>query len=58
MRICHFNIVGVAWSNFKPGVTTNERISIFNYILPIDVVSVNCDVYVVLVKLGRWERGA
>ena len=41
MRVRHFNIAGVAWSNFKPGINTNGRTAISNDSLSIDVVNVS-----------------
>ena len=51
MRVRHFNIAGVAWSNFKPGINTNGRIAIFDYSLSIDVVKVSGGVDEALVEL-------
>ena len=51
MRVRHFNIAGVAWSNFKPGINVNGRIAIFNVSLSIDVVSVGAGVDEALVAL-------
>ena len=51
MRVRHFNIAGVAWSNFKPGINTNGRIAIYNYISSIDVVNVSAGVDEALVAL-------
>ncbi len=54
MRVRHFNIAGVAWSNFKPGINTNGRIavvSLSNQRLYIDVANVGADVDEVLVAL-------
>jgi hypothetical protein len=51
MRVSHFNITGVAWSNFKPGINTNGRIAIFNDSLSIDVVNVSAGVDEALVAL-------
>ena len=51
MRVRHFNIAGVAWSNFKPGINTNGRFAIFNFIPSIDVVSVGAGVDEALVAL-------
>jgi hypothetical protein len=51
MRVRHFNIAGVAWSNFKPGINTNGRIAIFNDSLSIDVVNVSAGVDEALVDL-------
>jgi hypothetical protein len=30
MRVRHFNIAGVAWGNFKPGINVNGRFAILN----------------------------
>ena len=53
MRVRHFNIAGVAWSNFKPGINTNGRIAIFNDSLSIaiDVANVGAGVDEALVAL-------
>ena len=51
MRVRHFNIAGVAWSNFKPGINTNGRTAISNVILSIDVVNVGAGVDEALVAL-------
>ena len=51
MRVRHFNIAGVAWSNFKPGINTNGRTAISNVILSIDVVNVGAGVDETLVAL-------
>ena len=51
MRVRHFNIAGVAWSNFKPGINTNGRIAIINDSLSIDVVNVSAGVDEALVEL-------
>ena len=51
MRARHFNIAGVAWSNFKPGINTNGRTAIFNESLSIDVVNVGAGVDEALVAL-------
>ena len=51
MRVRHFNIAGVAWSNFKPGVNTNGRRAIFNNSLSLDVVNVGAGVDEALVAL-------
>ena len=51
MRVRHFNIAGVAWSNFKPGINTNGRTAILNESLSIDVVNVGAGVDEALVKL-------
>ena len=60
MRVRHFNIAGVAWSNFKPGINTNGRIAISDVILSIDVVNVGAGVDEALVALyegrGGWAR--
>jgi hypothetical protein len=51
MRVRHFNIAGVAWSNFKPGINTNGRRAIFNDSLSIDVVNESAGVDEALVAL-------
>jgi hypothetical protein len=51
MHVGHFNIAGVAWSNFKPGINTNGGIAIYNYISSIDVVNVSAGVDEALVAL-------
>jgi hypothetical protein len=51
MRVRHFNIAGVAWSNFKPGINTNGRIAISNESLSIDVVNVGAGIDEALVPL-------
>ena len=58
MRVRHFNIAGVAWSNFKPGINTNGRFAIFNFIPSIDVVSVGAGVDEALVALQEGGRGS
>ena len=51
MRVGHFNIAGVAWSNFKPGINTNGRTAIINVSLSIDVANVSAGVDEALVAL-------
>jgi hypothetical protein len=51
MRVRHFNIAGVAWSNFKAGIDTNGRTAIFNVILTFDVANVGAGVDEALVAL-------
>ena len=51
MRVRHFNIAGVAWSNFKPGINTNGRKAIINVSLSIDVANVGAGVDEALVAL-------
>ena len=51
MRVRHFNIAGVAWSNFKSGINTNGCIAIFDESLSIDVVNVGAGVDEALVAL-------
>ena len=51
MRVRHFNIAGVAWSNFKPGINTNGRFAIKNVSLSIDVVNVSTGVDEALMAL-------
>ncbi len=60
MRVRHFNIAGVAWSNFKPGIDINGRFAIINDSL-IDVMNVGAGVDEALIELqeggGGGERG-
>ncbi len=51
MRVRHFNIAGVAWSNFKPAINTNGRIAIINSVPSIDVANVSAGVDEALVAL-------
>jgi hypothetical protein len=51
MRVHHFNIAGVARSNFKPGINTNWRIAISNDSPSIDVANVGAGVDVAIVAL-------
>ena len=51
MRVRHFNIAGVAWSNFKPGINTNGCIAILTDSLSIDVANVGAGVDEALVAL-------
>ena len=51
MRVRHFNIAGVAWSNFKPGIDNNGRTAIANVSLSIDVANVSAGVDEALVAL-------
>jgi hypothetical protein len=51
MRVGHFNIAGVTWSNFKPGINTNGRTAIINDSMSIDVVNVSAGVDEALVAL-------
>ncbi len=51
MRVRHFNIAGVAWSNFKPRIDINGRFAIINDSLPIDVVNVSTGIDEALVAL-------
>ena len=55
MRVRHFNIAGVAWSNFKPGINTNGRTAILNESLSIDVVNVSAGVDKALVDLRESQ---
>ena len=58
MRVRHFNIAGVAWSNFKPGINTNGRTAIVNYILSIDVANVGAGIHIAVVELkGKGGKG-
>ncbi len=57
MRVRHFTIAGVAWSNFKPGIDINRRLAICDNSLSIDVVNVGTGIYIAVVELkGRWAR--
>jgi hypothetical protein len=58
MRVRHFNIAVVAWSNFKLFENTNGRMAIFFCIPTIDLVTVGASVQVAVVNLrtGRGER--
>ncbi len=58
MRVRHFNIAGVAWSNFKPGINTNGRIAIFHVSLSIDVMNVGASIDEALVALQEGGSGA
>jgi hypothetical protein len=51
MRVRHFNIAGVAWSNFKPGININGRTAIGNVIPLLDVVNVSAGVDEAVVAL-------
>ena len=51
MRVRHFNIAGVAWSNFKPGINTNGRTAISNDSLSIDVVNVSAGIDEAVIEL-------
>ncbi len=51
MRVRHFNIAGVAWSNFKPRINTNGRFAILYDSLSIDVANVGAGVDEALVAL-------
>ncbi len=57
MRVRHFNIAGVAWSNFKPGIDINGRTSILNDSLSIDVMNVGAGVDEALIELQEGVRG-
>ena len=60
MRVRHFNIAGVAWSNFKPRINTNGRIAIFNDSPSIDVANVSGGVdeaHVALQEMGGEGQG-
>ncbi len=50
MRVCHFNIAAVAWSNFKPGIDINV-IAIIIFSLSIDVANVGAGVDKALIEL-------
>ena len=58
MRVRHFNIAGVAWSNFKPGININGRSAIFNDSLSIDIVNVGAGVDEALVALQEGGGGS
>ena len=58
MRVRHFNIAGVAWSNFKPGINTNRRTAVFNVSLSIDVVNVGAGVAEALGARQEGGRGS
>jgi len=51
MRVRHFNIAGVAWSNFNPSININGMKAILNDSLSIDVVNVGSGVDEALVAL-------
>ena len=51
MRVRHFNIAGVAWSNFKSGIDINGRTAITNESLSIDVMNVGAGVDEALIEL-------
>ena len=57
MRVRHFNIAGVAWSNFKPGIDINGRTAILNDSLSIDVVNMSTGVDEALVPLQEGGGG-
>ena len=57
MRVRHFNIAGVAWSNFKPGINANGRLAIMNVSQSIDVVNVSAGVDEALVELRELGGG-
>ena len=51
MRVRHFNIAGVAWSNFKPGIDINGRTAIMKESLSIVVMNVGAGVDKALIEL-------
>ncbi len=51
MRVRHFNIAGVAWSNFKPGININGRTAIMKESLSIVVMNVGAGVDKALMEL-------
>ena len=57
MRVRHFTIAGVAWSNFKPAINTNGRFAIFNFSLSIDVANVGAGVDEAFVALQEGRGG-
>ncbi len=56
MRIRHFNVNVIAWSNLKPGIHINGRRAVFNANATIDVVNVSGGVDVTFVTLRENER--
>ncbi len=58
MRVRHFNIAGVAWSNFKPGIDINGRSAILNVGLSIDVANVGAGVDEALIELQEGGGGS
>ena len=44
MRVRHFNIAGVAWSNFKTGINIDGRFAVLKLSLSIDVMNVGAGV--------------
>ncbi len=57
MRVRHFNIAGVAWSNSKPGIDINGRTAIFNDSPSNDVANVGAGVDKALVELQEGGGG-
>jgi hypothetical protein len=57
MHVRHFNIAGVAWSNFKPGINANGRKAIMNVSPSIDVANVGGGVDEALVDLQEGGSG-
>lgn len=57
MRVRHFNIAGVAWSNFKPGININGRTAILKFSLSIDVANVGAGVDKALIELQEGGGG-
>ena len=51
MRVRNLNVVGIAWSNFEPGVDINESLAIMNIIVTIDVVNVDGGIHIAVVTL-------
>ena len=57
MRVRHFNIAGVAWSNFKTGINIDGRFAVLNHSLSIDVMNVGAGVDKALVALQEGGGG-
>ena len=51
MRVGHFNIAGVAWSNFKPGININGPKAIIHESPSINVANMGAGVDEALVAL-------
>ena len=57
MRVRHFNIAGVALSNFKHGINTNGRKALLYDSLSIDVANVSAGVDEALIELQEGGGG-
>ncbi len=58
MCVRHYNIAGVAWSNFKPDINANGRTSIFDDSLSIHVANVGAGIHIAVVELkGKKGKG-